>query len=253
MNGADECRAVRQALGVYVLGATDPTERALVEAHLSRCAGCREELASLESLPTLLRRVPATEAERLLQDGHGAPPDDRQPAGGPRRPPLGDGRRHGGLGWRRLASAAALVVVSAVAGAAAWPVLRDAGASRPQPAASARAPWADGWHVIRGSNPGTVTSAAVRFAWRPWGTDMRVQVLGVPPGTVCQLWVTDSAGRRSVAGGWTVPHHPDSAWYPGSTSLAGEDMRSLEITAGGKLLVTVKGPFVPGLSSRSPA
>ena len=45
-------------LGVYVLGAIDPADRALVEAHLTTCRDCRDELAGLAGLPALLSRVP---------------------------------------------------------------------------------------------------------------------------------------------------------------------------------------------------
>src|ERR1022692_2946433 len=56
------CRDIRQALGVYVVGAIDPAERAAVDSHLSSCLDCREELAGLAGLPALLGRVPASEA-----------------------------------------------------------------------------------------------------------------------------------------------------------------------------------------------
>src|SRR5215472_8095470 len=59
------CSVSRQALGVYVLGAIDPAERAQVDEHLATCPACREELASLAGLPAMLRKVPIVEAERL--------------------------------------------------------------------------------------------------------------------------------------------------------------------------------------------
>jgi len=65
MSGAASCREIRHALGVYVLGAIEPGDRAQVDEHLATCADCREELASLAGLPALLRRVPTAEAERL--------------------------------------------------------------------------------------------------------------------------------------------------------------------------------------------
>src|SRR5262252_9676729 len=65
MTGMAECRQIRQALGVYVLGAIDPAERAQVDEHLAACLECREELASLAGLPAMLRKVPVVEAERL--------------------------------------------------------------------------------------------------------------------------------------------------------------------------------------------
>jgi len=66
MTGDGACAGIRPALGVYVLGAAEPAERALVRLHLARCRDCREELAGLAGLPGLLRRVPAAEAEKLF-------------------------------------------------------------------------------------------------------------------------------------------------------------------------------------------
>src|SRR5690349_7106205 len=65
MSGVASCREIRQALGVYVLGAIDPAERAVVDRHLAGCPDCREELAGLAGLPAMLRKVPISEAERL--------------------------------------------------------------------------------------------------------------------------------------------------------------------------------------------
>ena len=42
-----DCTDARLSLGVYVLGAIDPAERALVDAHLATCRDCRDELAGL--------------------------------------------------------------------------------------------------------------------------------------------------------------------------------------------------------------
>ncbi|MBX6167003.1 MAG: zf-HC2 domain-containing protein [Thermobispora bispora] len=44
------CR-VTLSLGVYVLGALEPRERAYVEEHLVGCAACRNELVRLAPLP----------------------------------------------------------------------------------------------------------------------------------------------------------------------------------------------------------
>ncbi len=46
-----DCPEARISLGVYVLGAIDPAERALVDAHLATCRDCRDELAGLAGLP----------------------------------------------------------------------------------------------------------------------------------------------------------------------------------------------------------
>ena len=66
MTSAWECADTRQALGIYVLGAIDPDERALVDAHVAGCRECREELAGLAGLPALLSRVDADEIGRIF-------------------------------------------------------------------------------------------------------------------------------------------------------------------------------------------
>jgi predicted anti-sigma-YlaC factor YlaD len=68
VTGDGQCRAAHQELGVYLLGAVEPAQRALVERHLAVCPRCRAELAGLAGLPSLLRRVPAGEALRLAPD-----------------------------------------------------------------------------------------------------------------------------------------------------------------------------------------
>ena len=65
---AMDCAETRLSLGVYVLGAIDPAERALVDAHLATCRDCRDELAGLAGLPALLARVSAAEAFALAAD-----------------------------------------------------------------------------------------------------------------------------------------------------------------------------------------
>ena len=75
MTGSADCRDIRHALGVYVLGAIDPAERSMVDAHLSTCPECREELAGLASLPALLRRIPVGEAQQLADDDLDELPD----------------------------------------------------------------------------------------------------------------------------------------------------------------------------------
>jgi predicted lipoprotein with Yx(FWY)xxD motif len=63
------CAEIRPELGVYLLGAIAPPDRARVVGHLVSCPRCREELAGMAALPALLRRQPPGTAERLAQDG----------------------------------------------------------------------------------------------------------------------------------------------------------------------------------------
>ena len=126
MTPAMECPEARVSLGVYVLGAIDPAERALVDAHLATCRDCRDELAGLAGLPALLARVSAEEAVALAAGegrrgrpggpGGEAPPEllatRHRPHGRPaqaapvagREPRRGGGADHRGRGLRRPAA-----------------------------------------------------------------------------------------------------------------------------------------------------
>ena len=75
-----DCNDARTSLGVYVLGAIDPAERALVDAHLATCRDCRDELAGLAGLPALLALVNEDEGSRIFTaDGGQLASDDPPP------------------------------------------------------------------------------------------------------------------------------------------------------------------------------
>jgi anti-sigma factor RsiW len=61
------CREIRQALGVYVLGAIDPAERAQVEEHLATAPSAARELRPGRAAALLLG--PGRQAERLAVAG----------------------------------------------------------------------------------------------------------------------------------------------------------------------------------------
>lgn len=223
-----ECRGVRQLLGVYVVGAIEPAERSLVDAHLSQCQACRDELAGLAGLPAMLSRVPVTDVEQLTAPEAELPWNDELP------PALLNSllakiatRRRRRL-WKGAVGIAAAAAVFAGSAAAAVELT--------QPAVQA-APVAD---VARASNAATGVAAVVNYTKTPWGsTAMRVQVSGITPGTTCQFWVVGSDGK-AFAGQWTVQNsYGDLAWYPATTAAAPSSVRSFQLTAGGKLLLNI--------------
>jgi len=69
MSGMGECAEFRAELGVYILGAIAPSDRAEVVRHLASCPRCREEVAGMAVLPALLRKLPAETLGQLT--GHG--------------------------------------------------------------------------------------------------------------------------------------------------------------------------------------
>ncbi len=229
--GKPGCGEIRQALGVYVVGAIDPAERSVVDRHLASCSACRDELAGLAGLPALLGRVTLEEAERAPGGATGQPAP----------PQLLDSmltelaRRRNARRRRSILVAVAAAVVVIAGGSATTAALVSGPAPRPSNPVVAAAPW----HTVSARNVATDVSASVKYRPQIWGTELSVWVSGVPAGTKCQLWVTDSSGRRMAAGGWDVPAAAQDVWYPGSAPVTAESIASFQITSHGKTLVTL--------------
>jgi anti-sigma factor RsiW len=222
-----DCGEIRLALGVYVLGAIDPAERALVDAHLSACQDCRDELAGLAGLPALLGRVPLPDVERLALDDTELRDLEEPPA------ELLDsllGRisaRRRARRWRGVLAAAAAAVI-AIGGGIGGGVLISQGQGL----------GAQAFELVKGSSAATHVSAAVFYGPSSAGTSMQVQVSGIPNGTYCYFWVTTFGGQHLLVGGWMVTGAQGN-WYQVGSSVAAAKIRSFDISAGGKVLVNV--------------
>ena len=227
MNDDGRCAQARQELGVYLLGAIEPAQRALVDRHLAACPECRAELAGLAGLPSLLRRVPVGEALQLAPDVAAAV------VPGPSLTALAG--RVSGIRRRRWCLTAAAALIAGFAAASGLQALHADAAHPPAVAAAPR------WAVTaEGANRVTGAWAAIRYTTLPWGTEMEVQVTGVAAGTRCQLLVTGPRGQDVAAGGWTIAAGHQAAWYPASVPLQAASLRGFTVTAGGKVLVTVR-------------
>jgi len=229
-----DCPEARVSLGVYVLGAIDPAERSLVDAHLATCRDCRDELAGLAGLPALLARVSTEEAIALsATDGPpaAAAPEEAEP---PREllatvldlTKARRRRRH----WREaaLGVAAALVIAAGVFGGLR---LGSSPASPPAIAIGANVGNPTGpWQTAVGHSGGM--TATVSYRPMGWGTELATKVSGIPVGTSCQLWVTDTSGHRVLAGGWVTDNVEGTIFYPSSTGVFTKNMAGLEVTVG---------------------
>ena len=228
-----DCPEARISLGVYVVGAIDPAERALVDAHLAACRECRDELAGLAGLPALLARVSKEEAIAL------ADPDGPLPGGADETPEaprellatvldLTAARRRRRR-WREagLGVAAALIIAAGVFGG-----VRLGSSPAPAPSAS-------GHYVGPPSGPmqsatGASGNMTATVDYRPmgWGTQLDTKVTGIPIGTHCQLWVIDSTGKRTLADDWVTDNLEGTVYYPGSVGLSSKDVAAFEVTVG---------------------
>jgi anti-sigma-K factor RskA len=219
------CREIRQLLGVYVVGAIDPAERALVDEHLGECAQCRDELAGLAGLPAMLSRVPAADVERLSFEPSGLP-EMTEPSAELLNSLLRKvtAKRRTRL-WRGAVAVAASAAIAAGAATAATELARSSPVTH---------------EVATGFNAQTHVAAVVDYASTPWAsTEMRVQVSGVRPGTFCQFYVVGKNGPV-LAGTWTaqVPYG-QKAWYSATSRVAASTVHSFEIMSAGKVLVNI--------------
>jgi len=232
MTGLTGCAEIRHALGVYVVGAIDPAERAALDAHLGGCPDCREELAGLAGLPALLGRVSIEDAERFVLRGDEPeePPAElldsllRQVAG-----------RRRARRWRAIAAAAAAAIIAVGGGIVGGAVIsrahRPSGHTPGQQYES---------YLARGTDPATHVAAAVYYHMARSGTAMQVQVTGIPDGTRCEFWVMLAGGRHLAAATWTVNGTEGSNWYAVSSPAATASVRGFDLTGpGGRVLVTI--------------
>lgn len=213
------CGQSSVALGVYVLGALDPAERAEVDAHLAGCASCRDELAALAGVPGLLSRLTPDEAAA----GPPAPSDAllesllrrvaRERAARRRR-------------WLAAVAAVVVLIAGAVAGVAA---LRSGSGPSTSPS-----------RVVAARDVATGVAVRVSLASRPSGTALTLSLTGVKAEERCRLRVVGADGSSEVAASW-VASYSGAAQVTGWTAIPVGSVRELVVeTHDGTRLVSVQ-------------
>ncbi|MCK2214937.1 zf-HC2 domain-containing protein [Actinomadura sp. ATCC 31491] len=258
------CEEVRMSLGVHALGALDPEEALEVDRHLADCEACGAELLELEDVTSYLEKVSERDVELVA-----SPPRqvlDRL---------LNDRVRRTRRGRMLLLSAAS--VAALVLGGTVWSAVTGDGgpattaAQAPESAASAREPatMADQGQALsagperkavptpsassravtgpefKGENEEADYYATV-MAWPDEdGTELGVQVRGVPAGTRCHVLVIGAAGQRDVTESWVIGTGAYSrrTAFRTETRLALKDIARFELVddRSGKVLVKVAG------------
>jgi anti-sigma factor RsiW len=223
-----DCSDVRQLLGVYVVGAIDPSERSVVDAHLAHCPDCREELAGLAGLPALLGRVPADDAERLAlgDDVLEEPPAELLDSLLARVAARRRARK-----WRTVTAVAAAAVIVLGGGIAGGTAISHLHGSAPSSAAA---------QTQSGMARGTAwpVEAAVYYDSAPSGTKVQVQVTGVPAGDHCVFWAITRGGAHLSAGQWTATS-TGTTWYPGWTPHPVTQLTGFDVSVGGHVIVMI--------------
>jgi anti-sigma factor RsiW len=218
----DPHHEVRLSLGAYVMGALTPEERDVIEAHLSDCPACVEELAGLTSLPLFLDLVSGEEVALMGSDAAG--PDaglvDRVVAAA-----LAERRTARRKRWLvSVAAGVVLIAGSSVAGVAL--------SSNDSPPAA---------HSVTFSATDSTTHAWAEIAVQQklWGASLSLKLSGVPAGEHCKLVAIGRDGSSDVAASWEATYK-GSATLTGATSLQLASTASYDIvTFDGKQLVHV--------------
>jgi hypothetical protein len=231
-----DCAEARPSLGVYVLGAIDPAERGLVDAHLVTCRDCRDELAGVAGLPALLARVNPDEISRIRADDTVRP----MASDGPPEELLGtvlglaEARRRRNR-WRYLSAAAAVVAIAGGLFAG-----LSSGTSRTVTRTVVASDGDGTWETVQGTNQVTGATATVGYSDQLWGHAFQVQVDHIPLGTTCELWVVHPNGSRTEVAAWTTASDEGKVWYGGSMSTTAGLISTFQITAGNQILLTVR-------------
>src|SRR5262249_8106896 len=197
----------RELLGAYVLGVLDPDEVHAVDAHISSCAECRQDLAGLREMKDSLGDVPP---EAFL---------DGPPEGGDLllQRILREVRRANAHAARqRLALVAAgvvaLVTVAAGAGVLAGrgsaprhdEVLPTVPATVPATTATTAPPTPPGVRTVSATDPRTGAKITATVTPAAGWVRVHADVGGIPAGKRCELVVVPRSGAPVVAGSWLV-------------------------------------------------
>ncbi|MGX7824895.1 anti-sigma factor family protein [Actinokineospora sp. 24-640] len=203
------------SVGAYLLGALDPADRAVFQAHLAGCPVCEAELLRMAPLPGLLQRIDEAEfaepAPRAEPGRAVAPRGDPLPI--PTRP-------------RLSLVAVAVAVVVALGGLAAYQALR--------PPDAPTVTWS-------ATNPDSGIGADIDLTSRPWGTEVRIRMRDVPPGKPCKLVVRARDGSREVAGWWAAGTTAEEE-IPGSTSFDIAAIDRVEVISGETVVIDLTPP-----------
>lgn len=217
------CRNFRELLGVYVVGAIEPSERSMLDAHLNHCYGCREEFAGLAVLPAMLHRIPVAEAEEIALPGLSGT-DQEDPAPRVFAALLTQVRaRRRARRLRTVLSAAAAVMIAAGGSVAVTNALNPG-----QPPVGA----VETVSAYHGGIAGWVRYGKSA----EWGTVMWTRVRGLPASTQCQIWITAS-GHTEQVGYWEVGPGGKDSWHPSTADVPTSSITSFTLTSGGKVLL----------------
>jgi hypothetical protein len=245
------CADFRESLGAYVFGALEPDEAAAVEAHLAECERCREELAELSPLPSLLSLVTLEHASAAAMGSAPPMPSDLalpRVLGQAREDRAAQSRlRRRARVLTGLVAAVALVLA---AGTGAYVGARFFGTARTVTVQPSPSPWpSPSASKVRetmtwqGRDPATNVSAKAVLTKFSWGTEVEATLNGMKKGDICMIRVIDLYGREWDAGSWIVNEKTLDLQWAGDVAVRYDHVAKVEIWNGAtdRRLLTLTG------------
>jgi anti-sigma factor RsiW len=212
----------------YLLGSLSTDDRRRYERHLSDCEACASSVAELAGVPGLLGKVPATEAELLLERTPPQAPD--------LLPKLAGHIAHRRRRMRRWAMAltvgavAAVVAIVALVGPTLWQTME------PQPASVAV--------ELEPVAPSPLV-ASIRLVEEQWGTRIEMECRydagdRYSGPAEYAMYVTDDAGDEVRVATW-IAAPGETATPSGTTAVGVSQIRSVDVRSVADGTVLLRG------------
>ncbi len=217
-------------LGAYALGLLNDQDKAAFEAHLATCEQCAAELGTLAPVAQLLKGLDPVESP-----GEAAAP----------QPPVDLLRRRAAQSRRQLRWQVAVGAVASVVAIGGGVAAGLAAASGPAQPAVTIPVMAGQRHTATDSASGV--TGTVGLVAKAWGTQVVLDLSGVPGPVECQLIAVSKDGQQKVVLGWLVPApgdgvpgHPAHLVVEGGTAIPLGSLDRFEVTlVHGATLVTI--------------
>jgi hypothetical protein len=233
MKTRNDCRDWRELLGVYALGHLEGDERAGLEAHLDGCAACREELALLAPVATML---PHADPARFESEAPAPPPELGARIAATIAAERGQTeRKH----RRRLFGGFALGGAAAALAAAVLAIFVLGGGDGGQPERQVR---------FASLPKGVAIDATLEP--HAYGTEIRMYVHGIASGTLCTVSLRGPGGVSYPAGTFRYRWGDDSEAVL-SSALDLSRTRAVTVRAGHRTFVAPVGRAPAAVHTRN--